>query len=210
MPDRARRHERPDAMSDAPTTIPCHLLAAPALIARVAGSMTAEGICIHPPFPLRAGVCRFCGHKLPHAYRVTACKELPSEAHPEGIWEERVYDSDPMELAKGAVSGVPLSDSIVMVYGKDDRRTNLESRATMQDLPTIVCSAVGCCDALTTDIFNAASRKCREKTAAIEKAKQTKSMAHELAQKENARKAARAMGRQFASTTGNDNEQGSF
>lgn len=138
---------------------PCSALQAHDLIARVASSMNNEGVMTDPPFRLRAGYCRLCGHKLPHAYSITACQKLPSAELPEGQFRQILLTEGEQNENVGA-EGVGLSDSIALVYAKGDNHTGW---------PTVVVAAIACCDCLTSDLFNRASRIKRAQTAEREK-----------------------------------------
>lgn len=180
-------------MSDS-TAIPCHLLAPPTLIARVASCMNVDGILTDPPFPLRAGFCRICGHQLPKAYSITACQELPSPANPEGAFKQILLPHGTTHENVGA-EGVALSDSIALVYAKDDRRVRLSDRGSMQDIPTVVVAAIACCDCLSTEVFDAATRIKRQQAAERERAKRNQLAAREGADVILRKKAAAAMAR---------------
>ena len=169
------------------------MLATPALVARVASSMSPEGITGHPPYPVRPGFCCFCNHPLSHGYRITTATngKIEQETFPLGHagFEKRAADVD--------LYGIELSAVSVMVW--PDKRPPTTSFVGLKHprefIPPMLLTSATCCDALTTAVFDAASRVKREKAAAAAKAIAIKASAREMAAKSQSRKLAAILAR---------------
>lgn len=179
-------------MSTEPGTIPCGQLAFPALVARVASTMDLNGMA-HPPYHLKPGRCRFCDHALPYAY--SAGMVGPDGELKRVEWKE----GEPMgeKLQLNEAGALELGHGIALVYTQGGVARTLEGLRRIGDMiPPVLLATNGACDALTDEVFRAASVVARKRGDEARKANAARESARELQAKKAARAAAAQMARE--------------
>lgn len=161
------------------TIIPCHQLAEPPLIARVASIMTPEGMVGEPPFQIHPGICRLCGCALPIGWRMTRFNEASGEFE---MVEYAADDPRAKSLENLNRPGYRLGPGIVLTYPKGARADGW---------PSVVVAAVTCCDNLSAELFRKATLVVREKAAKARRDQLNRAAGFQLAN-DRARKAAAA------------------
>jgi len=167
---------------------PCGQLGEAERVARVASAMDTAGM-VHPPFPLKPGICRFCGHSLPYAYSATLWHE---DAPKRAEWSQGEPMGDKLELMEAG--RLDLGAGTALVYRKHERpmkHTGL--RRLGDEMPDVLLSPNGACASLTEDVFRRASVVARERGARAAAERLARTTARERVARQAAAAAARAM-----------------